>query len=83
MCVWSLEQEDPLEKDMATHSRILAWRITMDGGVWQAAVHNVTKESDTISDYNNKNILYLMSNLRLKKTFFSQILNQLIFDIIF
>ena len=25
--VWSLGQEDPLEKDMATHSRILAWDI--------------------------------------------------------
>ena len=25
--VWSLGQEDPLEKDMATHSSILAWRI--------------------------------------------------------
>ena len=23
----SLGQEDPLEKEMATHSRILAWRI--------------------------------------------------------
>ena len=26
-CVQSLAQEDPLEKDMATHSSILAWRI--------------------------------------------------------
>ena len=25
--VWSLSQEDPLEKGMATHSSILAWRI--------------------------------------------------------
>ena len=25
--VRSLGQEDPLEKEMATHSRILAWRI--------------------------------------------------------
>ena len=25
--VWTLEQEDPLEKGMATHSGILAWRI--------------------------------------------------------
>ena len=24
---WSLSQEDPLEKEMATHSSILAWRI--------------------------------------------------------
>ena len=27
MCVQSLGQEDPLEKDMATHSSILAWKI--------------------------------------------------------
>ena len=26
-CVWSLGQEDLLEKEMATHSSILAWRI--------------------------------------------------------
>ena len=26
-CVRSLGQEDPLEKEMATHSTILAWRI--------------------------------------------------------
>ena len=25
--VWSLGQEDPLEKEMATHSSIFAWRI--------------------------------------------------------
>ena len=25
--IWSLDQEDPLEKEMATHSSILAWRI--------------------------------------------------------
>ena len=28
-----LDQEDPLEEGMATHSRILAWRIHMDRGV--------------------------------------------------
>ena len=30
-----LGQEDPLEKEMATHSSILAWRIRMDRGAWQ------------------------------------------------
>ena len=29
-CVQSLGQEDPLEKGVATHSSILAWRIPMD-----------------------------------------------------
>ena len=41
--VQSLSQEDPLEKGMATHSNILAWRILMDRGAWTAAVHGVTK----------------------------------------
>ena len=45
--VQSLGWEDPLEKGMATHSSILAWRIPMDRGVWQAADHGVTKELDT------------------------------------
>ena len=38
--------EDPLEEGTATHSSILAWRISMDRGAWRATVHGVT-ESDT------------------------------------
>ena len=30
--VQSLGWEDPLEEEMATHSSILAWRISMDRG---------------------------------------------------
>ena len=41
--VWFLGQEDPVEKEMATHSSILAWRIPMDKGAWQATVHGVAK----------------------------------------
>ena len=37
--VRSLGWEDPLEQGMATHSRILAWRIPVDRGAWQATVH--------------------------------------------
>ena len=32
---------DPLEKEMATHSSILAWRIPMGRGAWWATVHGV------------------------------------------
>ena len=32
MKVWSLGQEGPLEKEMATHSSILAWENPMDRG---------------------------------------------------
>ena len=35
--------EDPLEKGKATHSSILAWRVPMDRGAWQATVHGVAK----------------------------------------
>ena len=41
--VQSLDGEDPLEKEMATHSSILAWRIPMDRGTWRATVHGVTE----------------------------------------
>ena len=48
--VQSLGREDPLEKGMATHSGILAWRIPMDRGAWWAAVHGVTKRRTGLSD---------------------------------
>ena len=41
--VCSLGWEDPLEEGMAIHSSILAWRIPMDRGAWNVAVHGVTK----------------------------------------
>ena len=43
--VWSLGWENPLEKEMATHSSIFAWRILIDRGVWRATIHGVA-ESD-------------------------------------
>ena len=41
--VRSLGWEDALEKGMATHSSILAWRIPMDRGASQVTVHGVTQ----------------------------------------
>ena len=42
--VWSLGQEDPLEKGMATHSSILTWRIPWtEEPNWWATVHGVAK----------------------------------------
>ena len=32
-----------LEKEMATHSSILAWKIPMGRGAWRAAVRGVIK----------------------------------------
>ena len=45
--VRSLGWEDPLEEGMVTHSNILAWRIPMDRGAWQATVHGVAKTLST------------------------------------
>jgi len=42
MWAQSLGLKDPLEKEMATHSRILAWKIPWQGA-WWAIVHGVKK----------------------------------------
>ena len=46
MRVRSLGQEDPLEKEIATHSSILAWEMPWAGRAWRATVHGVSKNSD-------------------------------------
>ena len=44
--VQSLGREDPLEEEMATHSRILAWRIPWRGG--PGGLQSIgSQESDT------------------------------------
>ena len=48
--VRSLDQEDPLEKEMATPSSILAWDNSIYKGDWQATVHGVAKSQTQISD---------------------------------
>ena len=42
--VLSLGGEDPLEEEVAAHSRILAWRIP-----WWAIVHRVAKSETRLS----------------------------------
>ena len=47
-----LSQEDHLEKEMATHSSILAWRIPWtEEPKWQATVHGITKSWTQLRDY--------------------------------
>ena len=48
--VQSLGHEDPLEKEMAIHSNILAWRIPWTKGAWWATVHGVTKSQTGLND---------------------------------
>ena len=43
----SLGWEDPLEKEMATHSNILVWEVP---GAWQAIVHGAAKSQTGLSD---------------------------------
>ena len=48
LTVWEIQIQslgwvDLLEEGMATLSSILAWKIPMDRGAWQATVHRVTK----------------------------------------
>ena len=43
MWVPSLGWENLLEEGMAMHSSVLAWRIPMDRGAWQATIHRVTR----------------------------------------
>ena len=48
--VQSLGQEDPLEKEMATHSSIPTWEIPWPEEAWRATVHGVTKSQTQLSD---------------------------------
>ena len=54
----SLGQEDPLEKEMATLSSILAWEIPWTEEPGGLQVHGVSKESDTTQGLND-NMVYL------------------------
>ena len=57
--VQSLGQENPLEKEMATHCGILGLGNPMDRGAWPATVHGVAKKSNMTSQlYSNNKVLY-------------------------
>ena len=55
--VQSLSWEDPLEKEMATHSSILGLENFMDSTAWWAAVHGVAKSRARLSDLIELNLL--------------------------
>ena len=50
MWVPSLDQEDPLEKEMETHSSILAWKIPLTENPGGLQAVGVTKMLDTTYD---------------------------------
>ena len=41
--------EDPLQEETATHSSILAWKISLKRGTWRAIVHGVTKRQTRLN----------------------------------
>ena len=63
--VRSLGQEDPLEKEMATHSSILAWKIP-----WMeepGGLHGVIKSQTQLSDFTKVYTCHLLQNITIKK----------------
>ena len=79
--VWSLDQEDPMQKEMATHPSILGnipWVFCnshamdilenpMDGGSWRATVHEVAKSQTQPSDFTHSQ-MQVMQRKRVKKS---------------
>ena len=49
--VQSLGSEDPLEKEMATHSSILAWKIPWREEPGRPQSHGVAKSQTRLSDF--------------------------------
>ena len=45
--VWSLGQEDPMEKEMTTHSSILAWEILWTEELGGLQSNGVAEELDS------------------------------------
>ena len=76
--VWSLGQEDPLEKVMATHSSTLAWRIPRTeefGGLCSMGLQRVRHDraANTFTffiptmKYQKGNAVFFFSNFKLLK----------------
>ena len=80
MSVWSLGWEDPLEKEMETHSNIPFQKTPMNKGAWWATVHGGHKELDSTEPlsththththtYINGLLSFSFINLMVKSTF--------------
>ena len=66
--VQSLGWEDPLEKGKTPHSSVLAWRIPLDGGSWQATVHRVTESQTRVSDGAQQGVVMSVTTVRSHRT---------------
>ena len=55
---------DALEKEMATHSSVLGWRIPGTGGAWWAAVYGVAQSRTRLKRLSSSNRYIDMENLQ-------------------
>jgi len=65
--VLSLGQEDPLEKEMATHSRVLAWEMQGTEEPNELQSMRVTKSWIWLSKYTPIKHYYMSWNVKFKK----------------
>ena len=56
-----------LEKEMATHSSVRAWRIPGTGGAWWAAVYGVAQSRTRLKRLSSSSSLKLDSGVRLSE----------------
>ena len=72
MCVQSLGQEDPLEKEMATHSRILTWEIAWTEGLGELQSMGSQRVRHYLANNNkNKDALQCCNSLCCRATWIS------------
>ena len=64
--VQSLGWEDPLEKGMATHSSILAWRITWTYSPWGHKESDMTERLSLIFQVRPSKILSIHSHTKVR-----------------
>ena len=62
--VRSLGQEDPLEKEMATHSSVLAWENPMDRGALQATVHGIAKSRTQLKRHSSSSSRHYLNSIK-------------------
>ena len=50
-----------LEKEMATHSSVLAWRVSRDEGAWWAAVYGVAQSRTRLKRLSSSSSILVMT----------------------
>ena len=59
MWVWSLNREEPLEKEMATHSSVFAWKIPWTEDIAGYVVHWAQKSWTRLSGLTKQYLLFV------------------------